>query len=153
MDRKEKEKEIEFYEKVRKLADSSVNKLKAQLAEAEKPKLRHGVGAIVKGGDPFIIIEDKAIFKDRTQFSFNEISASYQVLIPDIFKELEALQEPIDGFHVNDVYGRPVDFTLIDNGKVRISMACGYNDVFIEAFNELILNCCRMQAKLKAEKE
>lgn len=154
-EQKEKEKDIEFYEKVKRLADSSVNKLKAQLAEAEKPKLKSGD----YGYDCHlfkIAPADPRVFLGEHHYGCNGGDCDktpLKFVYGNIFADLKALAEPLEEFEINDVYGRPVEFAIISDGKVRISMPCGCNDIFVETFIEAVLKLRRMEAKLKAEKE
>lgn len=151
MDKKEKEQEIEFYQKISKLANSSIAKLQSQLAEAEKPKLRHWDYGYTDDGYARIVMEDRE--KDHLAQSghlgmpeggcYNKMSEDN--VTGNLADDLKALAEPLEDFEIEEIakvsISKSMQYLVIEdpNDKQHI-------DIPIACISTFILNLRRMLA-------
>lgn len=140
-------------------------KLKSLLAEAEPKPLEHG-DCVIEYGVPRIVLRKKpdcsgkfaAFRKSATSLDeYNFAEQNETVVYFNAFKELEALsQEPIESFEKH-LSGGILACAIYNNREIQISINSGSHTHCLYAtkkeFDEAVLKCRRMQAKLNAEKE
>ena len=94
--------------------NAEITELESHLAEAEKPKLKHGdYGHDEDGGDRFVVIEQSTLFgspkafyaNQNGQVDVNESTVS-RIRLGNIFDDLKALAEPLKEFEYGDITGR-----------------------------------------------
>ena len=147
-----KEQLLENVRTVHRLAGDTITRLEAELAEAEKPELRHGdYGHDEGSGDGFIVIEQSGLFGSPKGFYANQ---NGQVLINEstvarvrtgnIFDDLKAIAEPLEGYIF---YLGPVKVAMF-GGYIHLGRhGAGYPvEVDVCYLAEFILNLRRMQA-------
>ena len=144
----------------------NIKKLQAQLAEAEKPKLRHGDCSLSRMGEPAVFIgngrEAVAYYEDGHSEPCGEWqNGTYAIdgrgFRFNIFKEMQAQSEPLKEFEMN------CDCGGSDKIKITALPGCCDECVYIKINNsnsihlhgnnlhKLILNLRRMEATLKAK--
>jgi len=150
-------------------ANNEVDRLAKLVAEEKKPKpLRHldviyGIPSYEYKGGTYVAVEQSPLtnmldvfgvrdgigFKNGKIDKCNQTAYTYSGI--NLADDLNAIAEPLESFYVNDVFGRAITFEIISDGKVRIQMACGYEDIHIEAFSEAVLKLRGMQAFINKE--
>ncbi len=114
-------------EKTQTLFCQWVQGVESQLAEAEKPKLRHwDLGYDEDSGDEFVVIEQRGLFgspkafygDQKGQVHVNE-SIGFRVRIgnlTEVFADLKARQEPLEHFRVCGL-----DVGLNEMGNIQLT--------------------------------
>ncbi len=131
--------------------NDEISDLEDQLAEAEKPKLRHGVCAVANDGHPFVVIEQaslagspKAFYGDQSgQVEADKRIKNPTILIPNIFADLAALSEPLEEFEIGVVN------VELDGRNLVIRDLNSVVDIPRKDIHDFILNLRRMELEMQ----
>ncbi len=113
------------------LAKSLIERLEAELAEAEKPQLRHwDFGYDEDSGDEFIVIEQSGLFgspkafyaDQKGQVHVNESTGVRVRLgnLKEVFDRRKAIAEPLDKF-ATDVHSYAIDSDNFPDAPIRMA--------------------------------
>jgi hypothetical protein len=150
---------------------AEVVEIEKKIADAKKPKLRHGevrawttdhiygipnsdlaVTLDLSAAKPFIIFNSSLDGTPvRTSYSIDDIhKLSYHVSYP--FDDLKAIVEPLTEFKMESSFGFMDIEVSIRRNSVRLKDKDGYLLIRVEDLSEFILNLRRLQHTLKVTK-
>jgi len=127
-------------------ADRDISRLKAELAEAKKPKLRHEDYGITTAGNPWIKIREDVFWLNEGSIeSPTEMPLSYfSNTFGNLGDDLKAIQEPLEEFSIGWL-----NFKWDEDGELSLD---GDSYIDPDDIAEFILNLRRMEATMKAKK-